>query len=236
MPNIDICSFPDSGLYLLLPDGERIVLTRSAIEEKTRALLDGPNAIPARIRAASDYQLCDTCPERDTSEICHAIIPSLAFFDNIDRFRSHSHVVAVYRDEDNDTLIISETTMQAALQFVTILSVTDYCELGQQYGRFFKGVNPLMPINMIGRAVFLNILHELRGSVEKMQTMIARMSEDLLNAAKCQIKRISLISSRDAFQNAFVNTELITHFVQFELEDYIATNTAPNAPQPPESH
>jgi hypothetical protein len=48
------------------------------------------------------------------------------------------------------------------------------------------------------------------------------MSKEILETARCQMKRLRLISSRDAFLNAFVNTELITRFVVKELNTQVA--------------
>ncbi len=222
MKQLDIASFSTPGLYLLFPDEKRLVLTREGIEKTTRALLDDPDAIPPHVRKATDYKPCSNCPERDTAEICHAIMPTLPFFDDIDRYMSYDRVSAVYREEGEAYIVASDTTMQDALQFVTILSLMHYCEVGQQYEKFFRGVNPLMSIPSIGKAVFLNIYLAAQGDTERAKAIIDSMSRDILETAKCQTARLRLISARDAFLNAFVNTELITHFVVKELNTCIA--------------
>lgn len=149
-------------------------------------------------------------------------MPTLPFFDDIDRYVSYDRVTAVYRDSEEATLIVSETTMANALQFVTILSLTSYCEVGKAYEPFFKGVNPLMPLDKIGKAVFQNIYLAAKGNIKQAQKMVTKMSEEILHVAQCQTKRLRLISNRDAFLNAYVNTELITHFVSNELDALIA--------------
>ena len=222
MKPLDISLFETPGLYLLLPDGTRVVLTREVIEKTTRALLDDPDAVPAHVRQAAEYQACSICPERDTAEICHAILPTLPFLEDIDRYMSYDKVTAVYREVDAGYIVVSETTMQNALQFVTILSLIHYCEVGQQYAEYFTGVNPLMPLESIGKAVFLNVYLACQGDVEQATALIDAMSKDILETARCQIKRLRLISSRDAFLNAFVNTELITRFVVKELNTQVA--------------
>jgi len=51
------------------------------------------------------------------------------------------------------------------------------------------------------------------------------MSEEILHSAKCQVERLNLICNNDAFVNAFVNTDLITNFIQFELKKYMASSS-----------
>lgn len=222
MANIDVSKYSEPGLYLLFPNGEELALTRQAINAATKSILDDPDAIPPHIRSAAEYPPCDICPERRTAVICHALMTTLPFFDDIDRYVSYDRVTAVYRDSEEETLIVRETTMANALQFVTILSLTSYCEVGKAYEPFFKGVNPLTPLNRIGRAVFQNIYLAEKGNIEQTQKRITKMSQELLHVAQCQTKRLRLISNRDAFVNAFVNTELITHFVSNELDALIA--------------
>ena len=222
METIDFSTFTEPGLYLLLPNGEQLALTRRAIEETTHVILADPNAIPTHIRAATEYAPCDICPERDTAVICHALMTTLPFFDDIDRYVSYDRVTAVYRDSEASAFIISETTMAMALQFVTILSLTSYCEVGREYGQYFKGINPLMPLNEIGKAVFQNIYFAVKGDVEKLQEVISEMSQNILHVARCQTERLQLISKGDAFANAFVNTDLITSFVNIELKAFLS--------------
>ena len=212
-------AFPEPGLYLLLPGGEWVVMTHHVVETAVCAMLADPDAIPDHIRAAVDYKPCNICPARDTAEICHAIMPVLPFFDALDKYLSHEAVTAVYRDEIG--LSVTETTMQSALTYITVLSLTQYCEVGQEYGCFFEGVNPLMPSDQIARFVFQSIFLASDGDLTKVRNAIATISVNLLETARCQVKRLSLISGRDSLQNAFVNTEMIMQFVEIEFEKYL---------------
>jgi hypothetical protein len=221
MAIIETSSFTDPGLYLLFPNDEHVSLTREDIESRTRAFLDDPEALPPHVRAATDYQPCDICPERDTAEICHAIMTTLPFFDDIDRYMSHDNVTAVFRDAETDCITICETTMQDALQFVTILSLMYYCEVGRKYYTYFEGVNPLMPVPQIAKAVFSNVYRVCRGNIGLLEETLETMTEEVLHIATCQAKRLRLISAHDAFLNAFVNTELIPRYVQIELRKCI---------------
>jgi hypothetical protein len=157
---------------------------------------------------------------RDTAEICHAIMPALPFFDDIDRYMSYDRALAVYRADEDDIFVVSDGSMAEALQFVAILSLIHYCELGQEYRKYFKGVTPIMPVNKIGRNVFANILLECGGDLERVKSTIKLISHNILHTAQCQVARLNLISKRDAVVNAFVNAELIFQYVNKELRLY----------------
>jgi len=219
MPPLDASAFPESGLYLLLPGGEWVVMTHQGLEAATRALLADPAAIPEHVRAAVDYQPCSICPMRHTAEICHAIMPVLPFFDVLDRYESHEKVTAVYRDDVG--VMVIDTTMQNALMFISILSLTQYCEVGQEYACFFEGINPLTPVARIAKSVFQGIFLASDGDLPKVARTISTISRNLLQTAKCQTQRLCLISGRDSFQNAFINTEMIMQVVEIEFEKYL---------------
>ncbi len=208
-----------------MPDGKRLVLTHREIKKSTDAILADRNRLPDSVRSAADYKPCAICPERDRAVICHAIMPTIPFFDDIDHYMSYDKVTAVYREKKSETIIISETTMSEALKFITILSLTDYCEVGHKYLNLYAGINPMMPADKIAKVVFKNILFESHGNIEQVQKIICIMSEEILHTAKCQVKRLNLICNNDAFVNAFVNTDLITNFIQFELKKYMASSS-----------
>ncbi|NQU39601.1 MAG: hypothetical protein HQ523_06580 [Lentisphaerae bacterium] len=217
MNHLDLTQFIEPGLYLVPSEGEAIVLTRKVIDESARALLNDPQKLTPSMRAAADYQPCDICPERDTSEICHAILPTLPFLDEIDRYMSYDRVTAVYREPDTEILMIRETSMQEALQYVTILSLMYYCEVGRQYYSFFHSVNPLMPQIDIATAVFHNMYHDCEGDLQRLAKTLKTMQEELLQTTWCQVKRLRLISQGDAFLNAFVSAQTTTELMLMEV-------------------
>ncbi len=223
MATINIEAFAEPGLYLQPPDGEWLALTRTEIERRMRAMLDDPAAIPAEVRAAMDYQPCEICPEKDSAEICHAIMTTLPFAPQIDRYVSYQDVTAVYREASSDDgspggLYVRVTSMQEALQYIAILSLLYYCEVGKKYYACFENVNPLMPTDALGRTVFANMYLQCGGDRTAMQELLTRMEEELLLTAKCQIKRLQLICRRDAFANAIVGTHTTTRLLKIELQ------------------
>ncbi len=227
MKILDLTRYDEPGLYLEMPDGEQVVLTRALIEEKTRSMLDDPNQLSPEVRAAADYQACDICPERETAEICHAIMTTLPFFDEIDRYMSYDRVTAVFRESEGSSLMIRDTTMQGALQYVSILSLMHYCEVGRKYFAFFEGVNPLMPQEQIASAVFRNMYLACEGNMTILVDTLQTMQEELLQTAKCQVKRLQLISKRDAFLNAFVATETTTELMLMQVRNMLTGLSSP---------
>lgn len=222
MPVIDTASFPDPGLYLLWPDGARLNLTRAAIEARARAMLDDPSKIPPHVKAAADYKPCEICPERDTAEICHSIMTTLPFVDDIERYVSFDRVTAVYRGDGQGSLHMVETSLQDALKYLSILSLTAYCEVGKKYESYFAGINPLMAPRDIAAAVLRNIYFEARGDMANVKELVDRMQEEMLLTTRCQMNRLRLISKSDAFLNAFVTVHTTAEFIFFALQRRLA--------------
>jgi hypothetical protein len=227
VPQIDTNSFTEPGLYLVWPDGKQLDLTRTRIEALAREMLDDPSRIPPHVKAAADYQACDICPQRDTAEICHSIMAALPFMDEIDRYMSYDRVTAVFRDEEGGILHAVETSMQEALKYVSILALTRYCEVGREYGVYFKDVDPLMTPSRIAAQVYQNIFVETGGDMHRAASIITDMQERILHTTQCQAGRLRLISQRDAFLNAFVAAHTTVQFVFLELNGRVSEQGTP---------
>jgi hypothetical protein len=224
--------FPEPGLYLLFPDGERFDLTRRHIEEITGVYLSDARLIPASVKAAADYTPCTICPERHTARICHAIMPVLPFIQRFESFMSCDSVTAVYREDAQSSLVVAETSMQKALQFITILSLTKYCEVGRCFAPYFKGINPLMPVDLIAEQVFGNMYLHLRGDLAALEEQVSLMQEQTFVITSCQIKRLQLISRSDVLANAFANTHSVALLIFLTIKDRIAALRQPDRPLP----
>lgn len=135
-------AFPDAGLYLLFPDGHRLDLTEDVISAAAQRFLGDPQRLPDHIRAAAEYQPCSICPQRNTAKICHAIVATLPFVDDVDRYVSNDKVTAVYRERGSAILEVSQTNMVEALKYLSTLSLMNYCEVGRKYFPYFQGVSP----------------------------------------------------------------------------------------------
>ncbi len=220
--------FQEPGLYLLLADGTRVTLTHHTIHEHTEHYLADPALLPPQVRRAVEYQPCKICPTRDAA-ICHALPTVFPLLEHVDRFVSHDPVVAAYRAEPGDAaagmLHVVETTLQRALQHVSILSLLHYCEVGRAYGRYFAGVIPFMDaVTMAGR-VYQNLYLELRGDEVAIEKLVAAMRSDLDYTVRCQIERLRLICRNDAFINAFVNMHIATQFLDPALRPALSVVT-----------
>lgn len=221
--SLNLAAFREPGLYLLFADGQLMTLTHSSIHEMTDRYLADPVRIPPHIRQAAQYQLCSICPKRHTATFCHAIPTVFPLLDHVDRFLSHDPVTAAFRaDPDPDDpvagmLHVVQTTMQRALQQVSILSLIHYCEVGQTYFKYFSGVIPFMNAMAIAERVYLNIFWDLHGDVAAVDERIATMRGELDHTVRCQVERLRLICRNDAFINAFVNTHIATQFLAPEL-------------------
>lgn len=219
--------FPEPGLYLIFPNGDQIDLTRRKIEQVTDSYLADARLIPPSVKAAADYALCSLCPEHGRAHICHAIMPVLPFVQRFESYMSFDTVTAVYRENEQPMLAVAEIPMQQALQFITILSLTQYCETGRSYARYFQGVNPLMPSERIAEEVFNNMYVQHRGDLTAVRTEVAHMQEEIRHTSACQIRRLKLITRSDALTNAFVSAHVISLFIFLTIEDRIKAFTQP---------
>jgi hypothetical protein len=199
--------FEQNGLYLLLPGGRRIALTREMIETFAHTFESNLDQIPAKIRSAVAFQACPVCPEKGSAVFCHALPATLAFVEALEGFKSYDKVSAVYRGTEPGLVWVPETTMQEALQFVTILSFMYYCEVGKKYWKFFLGIHPLLsPHEMIAR-IHLNIYWDCKGDQQKVDQVMQSFADEITCTCRCQVERLGLISKNDALMNAFVNTQ-----------------------------
>ncbi|HZP59531.1 MAG TPA: hypothetical protein VFB27_04340 [Opitutaceae bacterium] len=199
--------FERPGLYLLLSDGKRIVLTRERIKSFARTFESNLDQIPDEIRSAVAFQACEVCPERGKLIFCHALPATLAFFNELSSFKSHDRVAAVYRGAGCELVCIPDTSMQEALQYVAILSLMYYCEVGKKYWKFFTGVHPLMDTSDLTSRIHLNIFWHCQGEAEKIDRMVQAFADEITFTCECQVKRLRLICKNDALLNAFVNTQ-----------------------------
>lgn len=219
---LDLAGFQIPGLYLLFPDGDRLTLTHAAIHALTECYLSDPARIPPRVRQAVQYKPCSICPHQDAA-CCHAIPTVFPLLEHVDRFLSYDRITAAYREERNEAaneegmLHVVQTTMQRALQHVSILSLIHYCEVGRTYIKYFAGVIPFMdPVTMAER-VYQNVYWDLRGDEAAVNQLLTTMRSEIDLTVHCQIERLHLICQHDAFVNAFVNTHIATQFLAPEL-------------------
>jgi len=206
------------GLYLEIPNGETWALTSENIEACTRAIFADPTKLPAAVQEAEAFQLCDICPKRGGGDSCHAIRPILAVWDRFEGYKSHDRVRAEYRSLGSDIVVSTDTTMQRALQFVSVMSLMYYCEVGRQYWRYFYGVHPLMSNDDLVTRVYLNMFWACGGNVAKTHALINTFHAEISTTTRCQMERIRLFCHNDVLLNALILTQLASQFLALNVE------------------
>ena len=122
------------GLYLFCPDNECICITYDAIDEVYEESFNNPSLFPQEIKDSADIALCERCPGKVKGEqFCAALKPILPFLSMVDKYVSYDKVIAVYKDEENNSIKARGTTMQEALMFVSELSLIYYCKANEKY-------------------------------------------------------------------------------------------------------
>lgn len=208
-------------MYLLFDDQKRLEFSSENIRAFAKELLDSPERVPDNVRKATDFQRCSVCPYAHEEGYCHALYPSLTFFDIVDKHSSHEQVRAFYLDPASNCLIIKKTSLQNALQYVSILSLIHYCEFGRKYHEYFYNVNPLMNSSDIISRIYLNAFWLYDGHKHQTIEKLKEFSDSLRITIDCQVKRLRLISKNDAFVNAFVVTHILTDMLQMDPEEEV---------------
>jgi hypothetical protein len=208
----------ESGLYLHFPDGTSLALTRSLIEARAAAVLSDPLKITPEVKDAQAFQLCTICPKRDSGDTCHAIRPIMAFWENLDRYFSHEHVTAEYWEAESGLAISAETTLQRALQFLSILSLMHYCEVGRKYWKYFYGVHPLMETEDVVARVYQNMFWASGGDAVRTRALVTQFHDEITTTTHCQTERIRLFCRHDAFINALILTHVAAQFLAMDAE------------------
>lgn len=211
--NLPFNEFSEEGLYLIFPDQSRMAITQEKVEQFAVQFLEDPAKVPLSVKKAVDFQACSICPKRHTGEFCHALRPTLPFLEIADRYISFDKVAAIFRGKNNELFHVRTTTMQMALQYVSVLSLIHYCEVGRKYLKYFLGIMPLMEIKEMAERIYLNIYWYWRGDVQKTEKIIAKFVEEVRITSSCQIKRLNTICKNDPFLNAFALTQAATEMV-----------------------
>ncbi len=208
----------EPGLHLEFPDGERLALTPDHIQERALALLADPAKIPLDVQEAEAFQLCTICPQRGTGDTCHAIRPVLAVWEVFDRYASYDPVKAIYCSHADGTVVSAETTVQRALQYVSVLCVMYDCEVGKKYWKYFYGVHPLMATEGLVVRIYLNMFWACGGDKARTQNLIEQFHREITITTKCQMDRIRLFCKNDSLVNALILTELASLFLTMNVE------------------
>ena len=216
--NLRLTDFEEPGLYLILKDSTELVFTRENIEKVTREYWINPDKTPPHVKEAVDFQRCPFCPLRGTDDMCDALRPTLPFLDAVDRYSSFDEVTAIYKGDEKGVCHVARTTMQRAIRYISSLSLMEYCQAGRKYGKYFLGTMPMMGTEEIADRIYLNMYWAHEGDKKAVDKLIARFSDEMIRATENQMSRFRMICRKDALQNAFVLTAVITEVLDINKD------------------
>lgn len=216
--NIRLNDYGQKGLYLHFQDLSRLVLTREVIERTANEFWQDSAKIPPGVKKAREFQRCPHCPLKGENDLCDAIRPVLPFLEKVDKYISFDRVTAVYRGEHPEVLHISDTNMQNALRYVSILSPMFYCQGGRKYWKYFFEVIPLGGAKAIASRIYLNMYRLHNGKKKEIDKVIAGFKEQTRISTQNQVKRLNMLCKNDTFLNAFVNTHIITDVLSMDMD------------------
>ncbi|MGA1979728.1 MAG: hypothetical protein ABSG99_04070 [Sedimentisphaerales bacterium] len=219
--NLRPSDFGEEGLYLVWEDSKPLALTRDNIEQTAKKFWEDPGRISPKVKAAAEFQRCDFCPLNKIGGLCDAIRPTFPFLDALDKYVSHDRVEAVYKDNKGG-FCVHKTTMQQALRYLSILSLVYYCQVTRKYWKHFWGIMPLMDAQEMAARLYLNFFYLNGGSKRAANKSISKFKEELTITSGNQVKRMNLVCDNDAFMNAFVNTQIITDILSFDIDKVVS--------------
>jgi len=210
--------YGQKGLYLILKDSSRLELTRKNIKKVTEEFWNNPDKIPSNVKEAIEFQRCSFCPLKRKEDFCDALRPVLPFLDIVDKYVSFDKVTAIFKGKTKDLFHVSDTAMQDALQYVSILGLMHYCQIGKKYWKYYFGIIPLMRGKEVASRLYLNIYWLHKAKKEEIDKIVSKFIEEIRLTSQNQVKRLSLICKNDVFMNAFVTTQVATEFLSMDIE------------------
>jgi hypothetical protein len=141
----------------------------------------------------------------------------LPLIDDIDKYVSYDKVTAIYRG-DEALLHVAYSTIQEALQYISILGLIHYCRVGRQYRIYYIGVIPIAGSEETVRRIYLNMYWIHKRNQNEIQSLIERFKNDIVSSSANQIKRLQLLCKNDAFINAFYNAKVAAEIRSMDME------------------
>jgi hypothetical protein len=200
------------GMYLYSAGGELLDLSKQRVVRLAQEYWNNPEKLPLQIRKNDAFKACSVCPFKDQDVFCSTLKPLLPFLEDMGRFNSYDKVTAIYVKKEG-LEYITETTMQDALQYVTNMSIFEYCEGAKQYHRYFKGIEPFMDIDESRSRLFLNVYWLHGGDLVKVHSAIHEMRQVIMVISKNAVARLNIMCKSDAFSNAYVKAHSFVAFL-----------------------
>jgi len=216
--NLKPSDYEQKGLYVLLKDSTKLVLTKENVEKTTMQYWKDANKISTDVKKVLEFQRCTICPLKGKDDLCDAIRPVLPFLDIVDKYVSFNEVMTIYKGEEKELFYVANTTMQEALKYISILSLMQYCQVGRKYYKYYNGIIPTSGGREATLRMYLNIYWMHKGNEEEVNKIIEEFIKEIRETSQNQVKRMNLICKNDVFMNAFVNTQIATEFLSMDIE------------------
>lgn len=214
-------SFKDKGLYLLLPDDSLLTITRNVIRKEADTFWNDKFKILFEEKDNRQYHRCDFCPIYGTGTVCDSLKMIAPFIDFVDRHKSFESVICVYHGEEKQICHLGCTDFQDALKYCVIVSLTEYCEFGKRYRKYFHKVLPIGEATDMALQIYMNIYCIHGGDKQKIYSVVGDMRDWISRIVKGQIKRLSMVCENDAFLNAFATVETAVELLMMKMEKYM---------------
>lgn len=223
--NFKMTDFANKGLYLSFGDSRVMDLSKHTIDTLADLYWNDPEKLPEQIREKADFGACSICPHKDAQELCDTLRPVLPILSDLDSFVSYDMVDAIYRDE-NDLLHVARSTMSNALQYVSMLGLTEYCQTGKKYRKYYNGIIPISGIDESIKRMYLNIYWIHKGNMQEIDVLIRKFNEEITLITGNVMKRLSLLCRNDVFLNAFYNAQVGTELLTMDMGQFMEKNFA----------
>jgi hypothetical protein len=219
--DIRLDNYQQTGLYLILKDSTQLILTRENIEKVASEYWADPNKITPNVKEAGDFQRCSFCPLQGKRDLCDALRPVLPLLEIVDKFVSFDEVTAVYKQDEQGLLHVSNTTMAHGLRYVCLLSLMHYCQTGRKYWKYYFGTIPVSGSTEFANRLYLNIHWIYDGNKESIDKAISEFCDRVTVTTKNQVARLQLICKNDAFLNAFASVHTTTQLLNVTKDRYL---------------
>ena len=217
---IDLKTFRKDGMYLYLSDGRFMDFSKERIQQLGYVYWENPKKLPRHIRESKDFKTCTVCPFNGQDVLCSVMKPLLPFLEEMTTFSPQERVSVVYVSRGL-VQYVPETTMQKALQYITNMSLFEYCEDGKKYAQYFQGIHPFMTLNEAGSRLILNVYWGLKGDRERIVQVVEEMSREIEIMSQSCIKRLKSMCQSDAFIGAYVESQVLVGSLAREVKGMI---------------
>ncbi|MFC1838537.1 hypothetical protein ACFL1N_03075 [Thermodesulfobacteriota bacterium] len=212
--------YRDEGMYVHCENGTVFNFSLKNVEILADEYWNNPEKLSNEIKYDELFKTCSVCPYRGKDVLCSAIKPLLPFLENLDDFKSLDPVTVVCRDS-NGVLSVKNTDMQNALQYLTDMSVNQYCEDMKKYKEYYSGIRPLSSTQENVQTLLLNIFWKSDGDRDKTRSTIKELQKAIDITTRNCIDRLHLICRSDAFKNAYVRTHILGDLIAGYSEKFL---------------